>query len=102
MAVSGSKDLSAAGVTRPPGAVLSRPVELVGVALLMVTATYLLASYFNHLWLVGADGNGIPDDFVNVWAAGRMVLEGHSPAAGAAMARRLRKSRLSSCGWRGS
>ncbi len=80
MAVSGSKDLSAAGVTRPPGAVLSRPVELVGVALLMVTATYLLASYFNHLWLVGADGNGIPDDFVNVWAAGRMVLEGHSPA----------------------
>lgn len=66
----------------PPlrGTVLTRPVELVSVALLVATMAYLLASYFNHLWLIGADGNGIPDDFVNVWAAGRLVLEGQAPS----------------------
>ena len=32
-------------------------------------------------WLVAADGGGIPTDFVNVWAAGRLVLEGHPAAA---------------------
>ncbi|WP_168192693.1 glycosyltransferase family 87 protein [Undibacter mobilis] len=55
-------------------------MELVSVGLLVLTASYLLASYFNHLWLIGADGNGLPDDFVNVWAAGRLVLEGQAPS----------------------
>lgn len=85
MAVSDSNDLTSAVAasndTAPlPRAVLTRPVELASVALLVATASYLLASYFNHLWLIGVDGNGIPDDFVNVWAAGRLVLEGHAPS----------------------
>lgn len=81
MAVSDSND-AAAGNGMPPfqGGVLTRPVELASVALLVVTLAYLLASYFNHLWLIGADGNGIPDDFVNVWAAGRLALEGQAPS----------------------
>jgi len=80
MAVSDSNDVAAGNDMAPfPGAVLTRPVELASVALLVVTVSYLLASYFNHLWLIGADGNGIPDDFVNVWAAGRLVLEGKVP-----------------------
>ncbi|HWK94149.1 MAG TPA: glycosyltransferase family 87 protein [Pseudolabrys sp.] len=81
MAVSDSNHLTdSKDPTLLQGAVLTRPVELVSVALFVATTAYLLSSYFNHLWLIGADGRGIPDDFVNVWAAGRMVLEGHSPS----------------------
>jgi len=80
MAVSDNNYGTGAASTPYPRAILTRPVELVSVALLVATTAYLLASYFNHLWLIGADGKGIPDDFVNVWAAGRLVLEGHAPA----------------------
>lgn len=64
----------------PAGGHLTRPLELICVALLCVNLSYLLASYFNHLWLIGSDGKGLPDDFVNVWAAGRLVLQGQAPA----------------------
>lgn len=80
MAVSGSNEVTSETAPPVPRTVLTRPMELVSVALLVVTAAYLLASYFSHLWLVGADGNGLPDDFVNVWAAGRLVLEGQAPS----------------------
>lgn len=80
MAVYDSNDGPGTAPAPLPHAVLTRPVELVGVALLVVTLAYLLASFFNRLWLIGPDGNGIADDFVNVWAAGRLVLEGHAPS----------------------
>lgn len=80
MTVSDSNEVASEVLTRLPHAVLTRPVELFGVALLVASTSYLLASYFNHLWLIGADGKGIPDDFVNVWAAGRLVLQGHAPS----------------------
>src|SRR3984957_13398845 len=34
-----------------------------------------------HWWLYDPDGKGIPTDFVNVWAAGRLVLDGHPALA---------------------
>lgn len=37
---------------------------------------YLAASFMLHQWLIDAQGRGIPSDFVNVWAAGRLVLLG--------------------------
>jgi arabinofuranan 3-O-arabinosyltransferase len=59
----------------------SRPVELVGFALCVANAVYLLASFTQGSFLIGTDGHGIPTDFVNVWAAGRLVLDGHPQIA---------------------
>ncbi len=59
---------------------LSRPVELVCFALIVAHAVYLAASYLQGIWLIGPDGGGVPSDFVGVWAAGRLVLEGHAAA----------------------
>jgi arabinofuranan 3-O-arabinosyltransferase len=56
---------------------LARPVELVCFALVVAHATYLATAYLQGIWLVAPDGSGVPSDFVNVWAAGRMVLAGH-------------------------
>jgi arabinofuranan 3-O-arabinosyltransferase len=36
---------------------------------------------FSHGWIYDRDGLGIPTDFVNVWAAGRLVLDGHPALA---------------------
>jgi arabinofuranan 3-O-arabinosyltransferase len=59
---------------------LARPVELVCFALIVAQATYLAASYWSGTWLVAPDGSGVASDFVNVWAAGKLVWQG-SPAA---------------------
>ncbi|HZT51052.1 MAG TPA: glycosyltransferase family 87 protein, partial [Stellaceae bacterium] len=50
-------------------------------ALAFAYAVYLAASYAHGLWIVAPDGGGVPSDFVNVWAAGRMALAGHAAAA---------------------
>src|ERR1700723_4209336 len=34
-----------------------------------------------HWWIFDENGLGIPTDFVNVWAAGRLVLDGHPALA---------------------
>jgi hypothetical protein len=59
----------------------SRPVELIGFGLCVANAVYLLASFVQGSWLIDAAGRGIPTDFVNVWAAGRLVLDGQPTAA---------------------
>ena len=60
------------------GGRLTRPVELVCFALVVAHATYLATAYLHGIWLVAPDGSGVPSDFVNVWAAGRMVIAGHA------------------------
>jgi hypothetical protein len=42
---------------------------------------YLASSWFFGQWIVDPNGRGIPTDFVNVWAAGRLVLESHAADA---------------------
>ena len=59
---------------------LARPVELICVALIIAQAVYLVASYAQGTWLVAPDGGGLQSDFVNVWAAGHLALQG-TPAA---------------------
>src|ERR1700683_1935999 len=60
---------------------LSRPLELVAFALVVAHAVYLAACYLQGIWILAPDGTGVQSDFVNVWAAGRMVLEGHPASA---------------------
>ena len=59
----------------------SRPVELICFGLCVATVVYLAASLVLGLWLFDSEGRLIPTDFVNVWAAGRLVLEGRPAAA---------------------
>jgi arabinofuranan 3-O-arabinosyltransferase len=74
----------AAYVTSPPrgaGAPLPRPVDLICAALIIAQAVYLVTSCVQGAWLIAPDGGGIPTDFVNVWAAGKLVLAHHAAAA---------------------
>jgi arabinofuranan 3-O-arabinosyltransferase len=49
--------------------------------LAVINISYFPAAYFSHWWIYDPTGQGIPTDFVNVWAAGRLVLEGHPALA---------------------
>src|SRR6478609_9598171 len=60
---------------------LARPVELACFALVVAQAVYLLASYWQGTWILGHDGKGVVSDFVNVWAAGKLVLQGNPALA---------------------
>jgi hypothetical protein len=71
------RDISGHGGVPP----LARPVELICFALAVAHAVYLVTSYATGSWLVGPEGQAIASDFVNVWAAGRLVLDGHPAAA---------------------
>jgi hypothetical protein len=54
---------------------------LAGFGLCVAHAMYLAASFFYGQWLIQPDGHGVPTDFVNVWAAGRLVLDGQAASA---------------------
>ena len=45
--------------------------------LFVVNASFFPAAYFAHWWIFDDKGLGIPTDFVNVWSAGRLALDGH-------------------------
>jgi arabinofuranan 3-O-arabinosyltransferase len=49
--------------------------------LFVVVVTFFPAAWFSHLWIFDPKGLGSPTDFVNVWAAGRLALEGHPAQA---------------------
>jgi hypothetical protein len=49
--------------------------------LFVVNASAIPTAYFSHWWIYDTNGLGIPTDFVNVWAAGRLALEGHPAQA---------------------
>jgi hypothetical protein len=58
----------------------SRAVELIGFGLCVVTAVFLLAAFIQGAYLIDGDGHGIPADFVTLWSAGRLLLDGHPEA----------------------
>src|ERR1700761_7883146 len=43
----------------------------------VVIVAFFPAAWFSHLWIFDPDGLGSPTDFVNVWAAGQLALQGH-------------------------
>ena len=45
-------------------------------ALAVANLTLCPAAYFASWWIYDPNGLGIPTDFINVWAAGRLVLDG--------------------------
>jgi arabinofuranan 3-O-arabinosyltransferase len=73
--------LYASSPGRAADAKLPRPLELAAFALVIAHAVYLATCYLQGIWIVAPDGSGVQSDFVNVWAAGRLVLEGHPASA---------------------
>jgi hypothetical protein len=45
-------------------------------ALAVVNVVLCPIAYFSSVWIYDQGGLGIPTDFINVWAAGRLVLDG--------------------------
>jgi arabinofuranan 3-O-arabinosyltransferase len=50
-------------------------------ALLVINVCYFPVAYVSGMWIWATSGLGIPTDFVNVWAAGKLVLDGHPAVA---------------------
>ena len=63
---------------KPAGEQASIPPWLVRACLVLAIAnvTLCLSAFFSHWWVYDPNGLGIPTDFINVWAAGRLVLDG--------------------------
>ena len=49
--------------------------------LALINAALLQNGVTAHWWIFDEQGLGIPTDFVNVWSAGRLVLDGHPALA---------------------
>jgi hypothetical protein len=62
-----------------PGERSTIPAALVNVCfvLFVINASFFPTAFFAHWWIFDEKGLGIPTDFVNVWSAGKLVLDGH-------------------------
>src|ERR1700704_3124375 len=49
--------------------------------LFVISASFFPTAFFAHWWIFDEKGLGIPTDFVNVWSAGRLVLDGQAAQA---------------------
>lgn len=58
-----------------------RWLERASVALIVAYVTFLASAFVHGLWLRNQQGFSNQTDFVGVWAAGRLVLDGHAAAA---------------------
>ena len=63
----------------PPRA--ARIVTLAGLTLSLAFVVVLAGAYFNGHWLFDAQGRPIANDFVNVFAAGKLALAGNAASA---------------------
>jgi len=58
-----------------------RMIAVAGLAVLLSELVFLGGAFFQGFFILDRAGHGIANDFVNVWAAGRLVLDGHPAAA---------------------
>lgn len=59
----------------------ARMLAVIGLALALGYLVVLGAAFMQGHWLIDAQGRPIANDFVNVWAAGQLALDGHGAAA---------------------
>jgi len=66
-----------------PGAHSAVPSALLNVCfvLAVINLSFFPTAYLAHWWIYDSAGLGIPTDFVNVWAAGRLALDGQPAQA---------------------
>ncbi len=73
--------VTSAATSTPEQSAIPPALLKVCFVLCVINLSYFPTAYFADLWMYQADGRGTPTDFVNVWAAGRLVLEGHPALA---------------------
>ena len=49
--------------------------------LAVINVAFFPGAYLAHFWIFDGKGLGIPTDFVNVWSAGKLALDGHPALA---------------------
>jgi hypothetical protein len=59
----------------------ARVIALVGLTLALCYLVVLCSAFLSGHFLIDAHGEPIANDFVNVWAAGRLALDGQAAAA---------------------
>lgn len=64
---------------RPVESALPKALFNICFVLFVINVSFFPIAYFSHWWIYDPNGQGIPTDFINVFAAGRMVLD-HHPA----------------------
>ena len=64
-----------------PAVPLPRILVTAALALCIMNALWWLIAAFTGQWMLDPHGLGIPTDFTNVYAAGRLALEGHAAQA---------------------
>src|SRR5258706_8489334 len=68
--------------TIAPGySTIPAPLLNVCFVLFVINAVFFPTAFFAHWWIFDDKGLGIPTDFVNVWSAGKLVLDGHPALA---------------------
>ena len=68
-------------LTAAPNPGVARLIALVGLTLALCYLVILCSAYLGGNFLIDARGEPIANDFVNVWAAGRLALDGQAAAA---------------------
>ena len=64
-------------ITAPVPPAIPDWLRMVCFALFFANLSFCPLAYLLHCWIYDSNGLGIPTDYINVWAAGRLVLEGH-------------------------
>jgi arabinofuranan 3-O-arabinosyltransferase len=72
--------LSVPTIASEPGAISPWLLNVCFV-LFVINAAFFPTAYFAHWWIFDENGLGMPTDFVNVWSAGRLALDGHPAQA---------------------
>jgi len=65
----------------PEQSAVPAPLLNVCFVLFVVNAAFFPPAFFAGWWIFDTNGLGVPTDFVNVWSAGRLVLDGHPALA---------------------
>ena len=67
--------------THPEPNAIPASLSNVCFGLFVINAVFFPSAFSAHWWIFDAKGLGIPTDFVNVWSAGKLVLDGHPALA---------------------
>ena len=75
-----TRPVSVPTIASEPGAIPASLLNLCFV-LFVINAVFFPTAFFAHWWIFDEKGLGIPTDFVNVWSAGKLVLDGQPAQA---------------------
>src|SRR5450631_650593 len=71
----------AAPISLPQPSAIPAALLNVCFVLAVINAAFFPTAFFAHWWIFDERGLGFPTDFVNVWSAGKLVLDGHPALA---------------------